>query len=470
MRNDRPNVLVVDDEHEMALALKESLAQDGFSVDLAQNGQEALSRVQKGGLYHWVISDLRMPEMDGWSLLSSLRRISPETRVILMTAFGTVPQAVDAMRMGAVDFLMKPFSAEELKKRLVRPEEHRTLSAGRPNWEKISRPILTRDPALMGILKMLEGVSQTPATIMIEGESGTGKELMARFIHERSPRAHKPFVAVNCAALPETLLESELFGYEKGAFSGAVARKIGKFELAHTGTLLLDEVGEMNLALQAKLLRVIQEREVDRVGGTRPIPVDLRIVATTNRNMKEMVRNSQFREDLYYRLRVFPVTVPSLRKRPGDIALLASHFLERFRREHAKVGHLTQGAMDLLSRASFPGNVRELENVIVQASFLAGGGDIRPEHLSGVLEGESFPDGTTPASVGSGEDLLAGGVRLRPGQSVWEVERELIRMTLDSCGGNRTQAARLLGISVRTLRNKLHEYGMNGSESDEPRE
>lgn len=469
MRNDRPNVLVVDDEHEMALALKESLAQDGFSVDLAQNGQEALNRVKKGGLYHWVISDLRMPEMDGWSLLSSLRQISPETRVILMTAFGTVPQAVDAMRMGAVDFLMKPFSAEELKKRLVRPEEHRTASAGRPNWEKISRPILTRDPVLMGILKMLEGVSQTPATIMIEGESGTGKELMARFIHERSPRAHKPFVAVNCAALPESLLESELFGYEKGAFSGAVARKIGKFELAHTGTLLLDEVGEMNLSLQAKLLRVIQEREVDRVGGTRPIPVDLRIIATTNRNMKEMVRNGQFREDLYYRLRVFPVTVPSLRKRPGDIALLATHFLERFRREHTKVGNLTQGAMDLLTRASFPGNVRELENVIVQASFMAGGGDIRPEHLFGVLEGESFPDGTNSPPEGPGEDLLAGGVRLRPGQSVWEVERELIRMTLESCGGNRTQAARLLGISVRTLRNKLHEYGMNGSETDDPR-
>lgn len=325
---------------------------------------------------------------------------------------------------------------------------------------------------MVGILKMLEGVAQTPATVLIEGESGTGKELLARFIHERSPRSHRPFVAVNCAALPENLLESELFGYEKGAFSGALARKIGKFELAHTGTLLLDEIGEMDLSLQAKLLRVIQEREVDRVGGVRPIPVDLRIIATTNRNMKEMVRKGEFREDLYYRLRVFPVTVPPLRKRPDDIVLLSRYFKEKFSQEQLHVGELTPGAMACLERAAFPGNIRELENVIVHASFLAGGGEIRPEHLSSLLDGGGedagqwgHPVGDAPDPFFSGESSSAG-VCLRAGQSVWEVERELIRVTLDACLGNRTQAAKLLGISVRTLRNKLNEYGMGSPDSD----
>ena len=462
MNPEESNVLVVDDEREMGLALRESVSRDGFHVDWAKNGQEALNRVKQEGPYHWVISDLRMPEVDGWSLLESLRQISPATRVILMTAFGTVPQAVDAMRMGAVDFVMKPFSPEDLRKKLTASTGRRVTDAGRPVWESVSRPILTRDPGLIGVLKMLDGVARTPATILIEGESGTGKELLARYVHERSPRVHRPFIAVNCAALPESLLESELFGYEKGAFSGALARKIGKFELAHTGTLLLDEIGEMDLALQAKLLRVIQEREVDRVGGARPVPVDIRIVATTNRNMKDMVKAGQFREDLYYRLRVFPVRVPALRQRPADIVLLANHFREKFCIDHMEVGEMTADAVECLRSAPFPGNVRELENVIIQAAFLSGGGPIRPEHLlslggeDGELPAPLFSDAAEGQKTGDGS--VAKGVR--PGQSVWEVERELIRVTLEACGQNRTQAAKLLGISVRTLRNKLNEYGM----------
>ena len=462
MNPEESNVLVVDDEREMGLALRESLSRDGFHVDWAKNGQEALNRVKQEGPYHWVISDLRMGEVDGWSLLESLRQISPATRVILMTAFGTVPQAVDAMRMGAVDFVMKPFSPEDLRKKLTASTGRRVTDAGRPVWESVSRPILTRDPGLIGVLKMLDGVARTPATILIEGESGTGKELLARYVHERSPRVHRPFIAVNCAALPESLLESELFGYEKGAFSGALARKIGKFELAHTGTLLLDEIGEMDLALQAKLLRVIQEREVDRVGGARPVPVDIRIVATTNRNMKDMVKAGQFREDLYYRLRVFPVRVPALRQRPADIVLLANHFREKFCIDHMEVGEMTADAVECLRSAPFPGNVRELENVIIQAAFLSGGGPIRPEHLlslggeDGELPAPLFSDAAEGQKTGDGS--VAKGVR--PGQSVWEVERELIRVTLEACGQNRTQAAKLLGISVRTLRNKLNEYGM----------
>ena len=311
------SVLVVDDEPEMAIALRETLRRDGYRVSLAQNGREAIEKISREE-YGWVISDVRMPSVDGWELLSRLKEKSPLTRVILMTAYGTVPQAVAAMKQGAVNFLTKPFKAEELRKILEPsasdPQEEKAGDAlnpaGRNPWENVSRPIRTRNPAMLRILGMIDAVASTPATILIEGESGTGKELLARYMHERSTRAHRPFVAVNCAALPDNLLESELFGYEKGAFSGALARKIGKFELAHSGTLLLDEVGEMELALQAKLLRVIQEREIDRVGGTRPVPVDIRIIATTNRNLKEEVRAGRFREDLYYRLRVFPVALP----------------------------------------------------------------------------------------------------------------------------------------------------------------
>ncbi len=449
------SVLVVDDEPEMAIALRETLRRDGYRVSLAQNGQEAIEKIAQEA-YGWVISDVRMPSVDGWELLSRVREMSPLTRVILMTAFGTVPQAVEAMKHGAVNFLTKPFKAEDLR-RILDPA---TLGSsktrmgpsvsgdGRAPWEHVTRPIMTKNPGMMRILGMIDAVASTPATILIEGESGTGKELLARYLHERSTRAHRPFVAVNCAALPDNLLESELFGYEKGAFSGALARKTGKFELAHTGTLLLDEIGEMELGLQAKLLRVIQEREIDRVGGTRPVPVDIRIIATTNRNLKEEVRAGHFREDLYYRLRVFPVTLPPLRERAEDIPLLSERFRQSFEREHLAVGGFDPETLELLRRHPWPGNVRELENVITRAAFLAEGRIIRPVHVEDLLDPRSEED--------AGENALG----IRPGRSVWEVERELILRTLDSCGGNKAQSARLLGINVRTLRNKLTEYGI----------
>ncbi len=455
------SVLVVDDEPEMAIALRETLRRDGYRVSLAQNGREAIEKISREE-YGWVISDVRMPSVDGWELLSRLKEKSPLTRVILMTAYGTVPQAVAAMKQGAVNFLTKPFKAEELRKILEPsasdPQEEKAGDAlnpaGRNPWENVSRPIRTRNPAMLRILGMIDAVASTPATILIEGESGTGKELLARYMHERSTRAHRPFVAVNCAALPDNLLESELFGYEKGAFSGALARKIGKFELAHSGTLLLDEVGEMELALQAKLLRVIQEREIDRVGGTRPVPVDIRIIATTNRNLKEEVRAGRFREDLYYRLRVFPVALPPLRERMEDIPLLAERFRLAFEKEHMAVGPFAPETLELLSRHGWPGNVRELENVVTRAAFLAEGRTILPAHVADLLDPEV-------ADPGRGEESDAG---IRPGRSVWEVERELILRTLASCGGNKAQSARLLGINVRTLRNKLSEYGIGGAE------
>lgn len=454
------SVLVVDDEPEMAIALGETLRRDGFRVSLAQNGREAMEKLSREE-YGWVISDVRMPSVDGMELLSHLRETAPLTRVILMTGYGTVPQAVAAMQQGAVNFLTKPFKAEDLRKILrPSPSPASPASAGRTGpWESVSRPILTRDPVMIRILGMVDAVASTPATVLIEGESGTGKELVARYLHERSPRAHRPFVAVNCAALPDNLLESELFGYEKGAFSGAAVRKIGKFELAHTGTILLDEIGEMEIALQAKLLRVIQEREIDRVGGTRPVPVDIRIVATTNRNLKEEVRAGRFREDLYYRLRVFPVLLPPLRERPEDIALLAERFRLSFEQSHMAVGSFTPEAMGLLVRHSWPGNVRELENVVTRAAFLAAGRSIRPEYLEDLLDpGEARPERDLPEAIEEG---------IRPGRSVWEVERELILRTLASCGGNKAQSARLLGINVRTLRNKLSEYGIVLGENGE---
>lgn len=451
------SVLVVDDEPEMAIALRETLRRDGYRVSLAQNGQEAIEKISRED-YGWVISDVRMPSVDGWELLSRLKEKSPLTRVIFMTAYGTVPQAVEAMKQGAVNFLTKPFKAEDLRK-ILDPsplcppgEDSPSGTGGRNPWENVSRPIKTRNPAMIRILGMIDAVASTPATILIEGESGTGKELLARYLHERSTRAHRPFVAVNCAALPDNLLESELFGYEKGAFSGAMARKVGKFELAHTGTLLLDEIGEMELGLQAKLLRVIQEREIDRVGGTRPVPVDIRIIATTNRNLKEEVRAGRFREDLYYRLRVFPVTLLPLRERMEDIPLLAERFRQAFEREHMAVGPFAPETLDLLGRHNWPGNVRELENVVTRAAFLAEGRTILPVHVADLLDPE----------VGGREEDSEGGVGIRPGRSVWEVERELILRTLSSCGGNKAQSARLLGINVRTLRNKLAEYGISG--------
>ena len=451
------SVLVVDDEPEMAIALRETLRRDGYRVSLAQNGQEAIEKISRED-YGWVISDVRMPSVDGWELLSRLKEKSPLTRVIFMTAYGTVPQAVEAMKQGAVNFLTKPFKAEDLRKILdpspLSPSGEGSLSGtgGRNPWENVSRPIKTRNPAMIRILGMIDAVASTPATILIEGESGTGKELLARYLHERSTRAHRPFVAVNCAALPDNLLESELFGYEKGAFSGAMARKAGKFELAHTGTLLLDEIGEMELGLQAKLLRVIQEREIDRVVGTRPVPVDIRIIATTNRNLKEEVRAGRFREDLYYRLRVFPVTLLPLRERMEDIPLLAERFRQAFEREHMAVGPFAPETLDLLGRHNWPGNVRELENVVTRAAFLAEGRTILPVHVADLLDPE----------VGGQEEDSESGVGIRPGRSVWEVERELILRTLSSCGGNKAQSARLLGINVRTLRNKLAEYGISG--------
>jgi two-component system response regulator FlrC len=312
-----------------------------------------------------------------------------------------------------------------------------------------NRAFLTQDPGMIRLISTIEGVASSQATVLIQGESGTGKELLARFIHNRSPRAHRPFIAVNCAALPDGLLESELFGHERGAFTGALIRKIGKFEMAHTGTLLLDEISEMNLSLQAKLLRVLQEREVDRIGGRDPVSINIRVIATTNRALYREVEQGRFREDLYYRLNVFPVTVPPLRDRVIDIPLLARHFVSQSAmRNGLTQPALSESASAHLQRLAWKGNVRELENVMERAVLLAGQGPILSEHCPAEQSGETQVQPACPQQPANG--------------SLWEMERELIFKTLARVKDNRTHAAKELGISIRTLRNKLREYREGG--------
>jgi len=368
--------------------------------------------------------------------------LAPQTPVVLLTAYGTIQNAVDAMRLGAFDYLLKPFDSESLET-VVR----RALGSSRGSYDRASHDIITQDPDFIMLLERASQAASSTATILIEAESGTGKELVARMIHRGSPRASGPFVAVNCAALPENLLESELFGFEKGSFTGASASKPGKFELANHGTLLLDEIGEMAPILQAKLLRVLQEREVDRIGGKEPVRIDVRVIATTNRNLLSLVRAGQFREDLYYRLNVVCLEIPPLRKRKDDIPLLVNFFCDRYGKEFGKGGiGCAPEALELMIGHSWPGNVRELENTVQRAVALSNGSEIAVKDL--VLRNEDAHEeaGSAPA--------LAAGTTVR------EMERLLICKTLEDTSGNRTKAARLLGISLRTLRNKLNEFGL----------
>src|SRR5690606_24680001 len=362
---------------------------------------------------------------------------SPSTPVILLTGHGTVTDAVTALKQGAYDYLMKPFSARELTDVVDKATRG---SLEEPTSGDVE--IVTNDPAMRQLLEMASQAAQSDTTVLVEAESGTGKELIARFIHSCSSRRENAFVAVNCAALPDELLESELFGHEKGAFTGALSRKIGKFELAHRGTILLDEIGEMVPRLQAKLLRVLQEKEIDRVGGLSPTRVDVRVIATTNRNLQELVNEGQFRADLYYRLHVIPLTIPPLRERKKDIPLLANHLCNRFGREGQS---FAQETLDLLQKYHWPGNVRELENVTRRALALSRNPVISPGDLFLNL------DDPTQASI-----------EVKAGISLKEIEKEVIRVTLRETEGNRTHAARMLGVSLRTLRNKLREYREQG--------
>jgi DNA-binding NtrC family response regulator len=443
-------ILVVDDESEMRSALSHALTRGGFSVENAANGTEALVKLKKDA-FSMVITDLKMPEMSGMEVLDAVKKSSPKVPVIMITAFGSVHNAVKAMQEGAADYLVKPFSFETLentvKKVLKSPDGNVHTKPGKQNATTSStvKTIVTQDPKLLDILKLARNVASSRSTILIQGESGTGKELLAAYIHEHSGYADEPYVAVNCAALPDTLAESELFGHEKGAFTGAVNRKMGKFELAKHGTVVLDEISEMTRPLQAKLLRVLQEREVDRVGGSRPVAMHARVVAISNMDLKKAVTDGKFREDLYYRVNVVPITIPPLRERKGDIPLLVNHFLERYCEINQQdMMQISDAAMAELKNNSWKGNIRELENTIERAVLISSGSEVLPEHL--ILDAVDA------------EKRSQTAVPMKAGMTVREMERQLITRTLDEVNDNRTRAAELLGISIRTLRNKLKEY------------
>jgi len=438
-------LLVVDDEPQMLIAINETLRRSGYCITTAGSGMEALCRL-KEKYYQLVITDMRMPEISGLDLLRKVKTVAPQTPVVLLTAYGTIQNAVDAMRHGAFDYLLKPFSVESLEA-VVR----RALGSAPAKGGRVMHDIVTQDAEFSRVIEQASQAASSTATVLIASESGTGKELLARMIHRRSPRSSGPFVAVNCAALPESLLESELFGFEKGAFTGANSSKPGKFELANHGTLLLDEVGEMAPILQAKLLRVLQEKEVDRIGGKDPVKIDVRVIATTNRDLASLVRESKFREDLYYRLNVVCLAIPPLRQRTGDIPLLVDFFCKRYAREFGRDEiRCSPEALNRLLRHNWPGNVRELENTIQRAVALCCDCVIDPDNLLMI-----------PASVDCEPSPVPEvAATFVPGTTVREMERQLIQKTLRETHGNRTQAAKLLGISLRTLRNKLNEFGL----------
>ena len=445
--SDPATLLVADDDPGLRESLERTLTREGYHVVLASDGRAALERVQAGGV-DLIVTDLKMPGLTGLELLRAAKAIMPDVDVILLTAFGTVEEAVKAMKDGAYDFLTKPFRREQLIKLIDKALERRDLIEQNRALKKQLEDLRAKgqmigaSPSWRRMLTLIEQTADSSATILIQGESGTGKELVARTIHERSARRNGPFIAVNCAALPETLLESELFGYEKGAFTGAAGRKEGRFELAHGGTLFLDEVGDLSLVTQPKILRVLQEGEFERLGGTRTLQVDVRIVAATNQDVAEMVKEKRFREDLYYRLNVITIRVPPLRERPEDIRVLAQHYLRVYAAKNGrKLEGFTGEAIDRLEAYAWPGNVRELENLIERSVLLARKDRIDAEDLPEEVMGVKRPP----------RDAILELI----GTPLADIERRLLDETLRITGGNKTQAAKLLGIDVRTVARKL---------------
>ena len=457
-------LLIADDDAGMRAALEARFQRLGWLVDVAVNGTEALQKF-RAGAHSLVITDVRMPGRDGFELMREVQMASTRTAVILLTAYGCVPDAVEAMRKGACDYLVKPVCFEKLE-HAVEQVLRRAADAG-----KDTESLIGHSRSWEQALDRARQAAATDADILIEAESGTGKELVARLIHRLSRRKPGPFVALNCTAFPDALLESELFGHARGAFTGAVGARPGKFEMANGGTLLLDEVGEMPLLLQPKLLRALQEREFDRLGSNQTVHVDIRVIATTNRPLEVAVGEGRFRADLYYRLNVIPLSLPPLRERPGDITELAEHFTALYAASGNQATPAAAGTNVRLSPAllarmqeqAWPGNVRELANFVRRAVALSPGGEIGMEAFAhGKSRNEVARSGSPVADAGvpganSTESKLT---RWQPGLSLGEMERQLFAMTLESTGGNRARAAALLGVSLRTVRNKVREFGL----------
>lgn len=444
--SERLNLLVVEDDDALRDALLLTLEAAGHRATGMPGGREALQAMDQER-FSMVISDLRMAPMDGLQLLGEIHGRYPGLPVLLMTAFGEVDKAVAAMRGGACDFMLKPFEPKALLEQIAR-------YATPPRAEGV----IAEDPRSREVLLLASRVARTDATVLLTGESGTGKEVFARYVHDQSARSRGPFVAINCAAIPDSLLEATLFGHERGAFTGAQMSQAGKFEQANGGTLLLDEISEMPLALQAKLLRVLQEREVERVGGKRPVALDIRVLATSNRDMAAEVKAGRFREDLYYRLNVFPLAIPALRERPGDILPLARHFLAMQATHLGRAARFDPQAEAKLAAYDWPGNVREMENVIQRAVILAPGEIIGQEHLA--LTMPNFA--AAPAQVVTPVETVAVAIAGGNPSNIKDLEKQHILDTLAKVGGSRKKAVELLGISERTLRYKLAQYREEG--------
>ena len=443
------SVMAVDDEPGIRTALRANFLRHGWRVETASGVREAIRNLQDRE-FDLVVTDMRMPDGSGMEVMRAARNSSPSTAVILLTAYGSVPDAVNAMRDGALDYVTKPIPFDRLQAAAAQVMQRAKQSPAENESE--ASEIVGRSPLLLRALQRARAAAITCADVLIEAESGTGKELLARFVHDTSDRSGKPFVAVNCAAVPETLLESELFGHGRGAFTGAVASRPGKFELADGGTILLDEIGEMPLNLQPKLLRALQEREFERLGEGRSVKVDIRVVATTNVSLAHMVERGQFRADLFYRLNVIPLTLPALRDRREDIPILAQHFAEQFAAQRRLgIPRLHPEFLDRLQSHNWPGNVRELANFMRRVITLSGTLEIDAR----CFDAEFHTSSGARRNVSQPSSLQAA-----PGTPIRELEKQHLENTLALTDGNRTHAAEMLGISLRTLRNKIREYGL----------
>jgi two-component system response regulator AtoC len=467
MLPEKKQVLIVDDEPNLRKILSAQLTRDGYDVMIAEDGAEGLSMLKEHHI-DMVITDLKMPKVDGMTLLKEALREDPELPVVMITAHGTVDTAVEALKSGAFDYLTKPFDKDEVRQIVAKALKTKELSGAEASPAGATGPsarfgIIGQSTGITDLYAVLERVADTPTTVLITGESGTGKELVARALHDHSSRKDKPFIKVNCAAIPKELIESELFGYERGAFTGAVNSKPGRFELANAGTLFLDEIGEIPVEMQVKLLRALQESEFERVGGIKTMRVDVRLVAATNRDLKKLIANGSFREDLFYRLNVVPIRLPALRERSTDIPILVEHFLTKFNdRLKKQVGGVEPASMEILSAYSWPGNIRELENVVERAVLFCDAQKVRVEDLPPEVRGGPAVPISVPPPDANLEAALAGegGLKEHVKVAMSKLERELVSRALSQTNGNVTHAARLLKISRKGLQLKMKELGL----------
>jgi DNA-binding NtrC family response regulator len=469
-------ILVADDEQNLRRVLTALLRREGHDVLQAANGVEAIEHI---GQVDVVITDLRMPGADGMEVLRTASKQYPHVPVIMITAYGSVGQAVEAIKAGAFDYIEKPFEQDAIRMVIEKAIGQAAANKLAPQPTLYSEPtvgeksrygLVGSSTEMQSIFAVIEKVADTPSTVLITGESGTGKELVAKALHEQSGRKDEPFIKINCAAIPKTLMESEMFGYEKGAFTGATSSKPGRFELADGGTLFLDEIGEIPVEMQVKLLRAIQESEFERVGGLKTIKVDVRLITATNRDLEQEVQRGNFREDLFYRLNVVPLQIPPLRKRTGDIPLLVTHIIKKFNERLKKsITGISDEALAALETHSWPGNIRELENVLERTILFCKGDRIERSDLQLASSAQDLASQSQPVPVGVGDDEdeageLSGSLKEVVRAETARVERELIVKALDETGGNVTQAARLLKISRKSLQMKMKEFGLRDRE------